>query len=87
MKSATITDFRNNMKDYLEAIESDQDFLFLSSPKQKGFVVMSIELFDAMQETAHLLSTQSNANRLMKSIKQDQLGMTLSKARSKHSRK
>lgn len=79
MKTATVNDFRNNMKYYLEAVENDQDFLILSGPKKKHFVVLPLELFNAMQETAHLLSTPTNTNRLMESIKQDQLGKVFSK--------
>jgi antitoxin YefM len=84
MKTATVSDFRQNLKEHLEAIESDQDFLLLSGPKKKGFVVLTLEQFESMEETAHLLSTPANAARLAKSLKQAEQGkVVLKKAEQK----
>jgi len=71
MKTSTITDFRTNMKERLQEIEDDQDILILSGPKKKDFVVLTLEHYNSMEETAHLLSTQANAQRLLESIAQD----------------
>jgi antitoxin YefM len=74
MKTATTTDFRQNMKQHLDAIQEDQDFLVLTGPKHKDFVVLTLVMFNAMEETAHLLSTPTNTKRLMESISQDKVG-------------
>lgn len=74
MKTATITDFSQRMKKHLEEIQEDQDILVLTGPKQKGFVILTLETFNAMEETAHLLSTSANATRLIESIAQDKAG-------------
>ena len=74
MKTATITDFRQKLKRHLDEIQNDQDFLILSGPKKKDFVVLTLEQFNAMQETAHLLSTPANTERLMQGIAQDKAG-------------
>jgi antitoxin YefM len=71
MKTATITDFRQKMKEHLNAIQEAQDILVLTGPKKKDFVVLTLETFNAMEETAHLLSTSANTKRLMESIAQD----------------
>lgn len=71
MKTATITDFRTNMKERLQEIEEAQDILILTGPKKRDFVVMSLDQYNAMEETAHLLSTQANTQRLLESIAQD----------------
>lgn len=71
MKTSTITDFRTNMKERLQEIEDDQDILILSGPKKRDFVVMSLDQFNSMEETVHLLSTQANTQRLLESIAQD----------------
>lgn len=68
MKTATLTDFRVNMKERLQEIEVAQDILILSGPKKRDFVVMSLDQYNAMEETAHLLSTQTNTQRLLESI-------------------
>lgn len=74
MKTSTITDFRTNMKERLQEIEEAQDILILSGPKKRDFVVMSLDQYNAMEETAHLLSTQANTQRLLESIAQDKAG-------------
>lgn len=71
MKTSTITDFRTNMKERLQEIEEAQDILILTGPKNRDFVVMSLDQYNAMEETAHLLSTQANTQRLLESIAQD----------------
>jgi antitoxin YefM len=74
MKKVRITDFKENMKKHLREIEEAQDILILSGPKKRDFVVMSLEQYNAMEETAHLLSTQANTQRLLESIAQDKAG-------------
>ena len=48
----------------------------LTGPKKKHFMVLTLETFNAMEETAHLLSTSTNTKRLMESIAQDKAGNT-----------
>lgn len=74
MKTATITDFRSKMKERLQEIEDDQDILILSGPKKRDFVILTLDQFNSMEETAHLLSTRNNTARLMESIAQDKAG-------------
>jgi antitoxin YefM len=74
MKTATITDFRAKMKEHLQEIQDDQDILILSGPKKRDFVILTLEQFNSMEETAHLLSTPSNTARLMESVAQDKAG-------------
>ena len=76
MKTATISDFRARMKERLQEIEDSQDILILSGPKKRNFVVLTLEQYNSMEETAHLLSTQSNTERLLESIAQDRAGNT-----------
>lgn len=75
MKTATITEFRSRIKESLKEIEADQDILILSGSKKRDFVVLTLEAYNAMEETAHLLSTSANAKRLIESITQDKAGI------------
>ena len=74
MKTATVSEFRANMKEHLNEIEKDQDVLILSGPKKKNFVLITLEAYNSIQETAHLLSTPANTSRLMEGIAQDKAG-------------
>lgn len=75
MRTATISDFRANMKKNLQTIEDDQDILILhGGQKQQDFVVLTLDEYNSMLETVHLMSTPANAKRLMESIEQAKKG-------------
>jgi len=78
MKTATVTEFRQNIKEHLEEIEADQDILILTRPMKNGkksdFVVLTLDQYESMEETAHLLSTPANAGRLLLGIKEASQG-------------
>jgi antitoxin YefM len=74
MKTATITHFRQKLKKHLDEIQQDEDFLVLTGPKQKDFVVLTLKAFNAMEETAYLLSTTANTRRLVESLAQAKAG-------------
>lgn len=74
MKTASVTEFRERMKEHLQEIEDNQDILILSRPKKSGFVVLTLSEYDSLKETSHLLSTPANALRLMKGIEQANAG-------------
>jgi antitoxin YefM len=74
MKTATFSDFRQKMKEHLNELQENQDILILTGPKKKDFVVLTLETFNAMEETSHLLSTAANTRRLLESIEQDKAG-------------
>ncbi|MBL0740288.1 hypothetical protein JI741_03625 [Chryseolinea sp. Jin1] len=62
------------MKEQLKKLEDDKDILILSGPKNRNFVVLTLEQYNAMEETNYLLSTPANTTRLMEAIAQDQRG-------------
>jgi len=78
LKTATVTEFRQNTKEHLNEIEADQDILILTRPMKNGkksdFVVLTLEQYESMEETAHLLSTPANAERLSQGIKEAENG-------------
>jgi antitoxin YefM len=75
MKTTTVTKFRSKMKERLKEIEDNQDILIVSGPKKKDYVVLTLDQFNAMEETAHLMSTETNVTRLLESIAQDKTGI------------
>lgn len=83
MKTATVTEFRQNTKEHLQEIEADQDILILTRPMKNGkksdFVVLTLEQYESMEETVHLLSTPANALRLLQGIKEAEQGKALGK--------
>jgi antitoxin YefM len=70
MEIATYSNFRQNMKTYLDEIESSNKPLLITRKQGEDVVVMSKEDYTSLNETLYLLSSPANAKRLEDSIKQ-----------------
>ncbi len=74
MIAANYTEFRTKLKSYLDEVEDNQETLIVKRGSGKGTVVISLEEYNAMVETMHLLSSRKNADRLYESISQMRSG-------------
>ena len=74
MIAANYTEFRTKLKSYLDEVEDNQETLIVKRGSGKGTVVISLEEYNAMVETMHLLSSRKNADRLYESISQMKSG-------------
>ena len=69
MRAKSISDFRKNISADIDAAVEDHVPLIITRPGGKdAAVVMSLEDFNSWQETAYLLSSPANAERLRRSI-------------------
>ena len=69
MRAKSISDFRKNIAADIDAAVEDHVSLIITRPGGKdAAVVMSLEDFNSWQETAYLLSSPANAERLRQSI-------------------
>lgn len=73
MKAANYTEFRKDLKEYLDCVEENNETLVIKRGSGKGAVLISLEEYNSIMETLHLLSTKKNAERLFESI--DQMGI------------
>ena len=64
MIAANFSEFRTDLKNYLDRVEDDNETLIVKRRKGKGSVVISIQEFNALMETVCLLSSGKNAERL-----------------------
>ncbi|MGF1591473.1 MAG: type II toxin-antitoxin system Phd/YefM family antitoxin [Pleurocapsa sp.] len=69
MDTVTYTEFRKNLATHLNQIEADCTPLIVTRQNASSVVVMSLDDFKAYEATFHLLSSQNNAERLDKAIK------------------
>ncbi len=74
MQVTTVSDFRNNIKQFMDATWDDADYVVVARPKGKNVVVMSEGEFNSWQETLHLLSTEANRKALEESRRQAEEG-------------
>ncbi|HEX9651425.1 MAG TPA: type II toxin-antitoxin system prevent-host-death family antitoxin [Cyclobacteriaceae bacterium] len=70
MIAANYTEFRTRLKKYLDNVEENNETLIIKRGTGKGTVLISLEEYNAIMETMHLLSSKANADRLYESIKQ-----------------
>lgn len=56
MITATYTDLRSNLKDYLDRVVKDSDNVIVNRGAGSAVVIMSMEEYESMVETAYVMS-------------------------------
>lgn len=74
MKSITISQAETNFRETVKRILEDVEPTIVTTESGESIVMLSLEEFNAWQETLYLLSTPANAEHLRKSIAEDQAG-------------
>ncbi|MFZ1537973.1 MAG: type II toxin-antitoxin system prevent-host-death family antitoxin [Chromatiaceae bacterium] len=73
MKVVTYAHARHALKSLLDRVVHDSDVAIISRRDGEGdAVVMSLDHYNSLMETLHLLSTPANAASLARAIRQDQ---------------
>jgi antitoxin YefM len=76
MKIVTYTYARNALKSILDGVIQDADVTIISRRDAEGdAVVMSLDSYNSIMETLHLISNPANAAALARAIAQDKAGM------------
>ncbi len=79
MITATISDFRKDIKSYLDKVVHNFETLIINRGKDQGIVVMSLEEYNSLMATHHELSSRKNESRLDSAIEKFRNGETFSK--------
>ena len=79
MIAANYTEFRTDLKKYLDKVEEDNETLVIKRGSGKGTVLISLDEYNSIMETVHLLSSRANSERLYESIQQMKTGKVVSK--------
>ena len=74
MLAANYTEFRMGLKKYLDKVEKNNETLIIKRGSGKGTIMMSLDEYNSLMETVHLLSTKANAEHLYESIEQMKSG-------------
>jgi len=74
MLTTTMTDFRKEMKKYLDLVTKDFETLIINRGKNRGVVIISIEEYNSLRATEHELSSKANERRLDSSIEKFEKG-------------
>ena len=74
VKVVSYSDLRKNLASLLDSVIDDHAPVFVTRQNNQTAVLISLEDFNAYEETAHLLRTPANAERLKRSIEQVEAG-------------
>ena len=74
MIAANYTEFRTGLKNFLDNVEFNNETLIIKRGSGKGTVLISLDEYNSIMETLHLLSSKKNAKRLFESIVQMKTG-------------
>ncbi|MCW8889595.1 MAG: type II toxin-antitoxin system prevent-host-death family antitoxin [Sedimenticola sp.] len=74
MRVINYSDARNKLKNVLDQVVEDSDYTIISRRDAEDAVVMSLDSFNGLMETVHLLKSPANATHLAKSIAQFRSG-------------
>ena len=68
MLTTTISDFRKDIKKYLDQVIENFDTLIINRGKDNGVVIMSLHEYNSLSATHHELSSKTNEKRLDSAI-------------------
>ena len=68
MLMTTVSDFRKDIKAYLDKVVNNFEILTINRGKDSGIVVMSLEEYNSLMATNHELSSRKNEKRLDSAI-------------------
>ena len=68
METITYTAIRNNLSKTMDKVNNDHVPVIITRQKGKAAVLISLEDFNAYEETAYLFRSPANAERLIKAI-------------------
>lgn len=69
MLTATISDFRKDIRRYLDSVTENFETLIINRGKDNGVVVISLDEYNSLQATQHEISSKTNEKRLDSAIK------------------
>ncbi|MEI7982930.1 MAG: type II toxin-antitoxin system prevent-host-death family antitoxin [Bacteroidota bacterium] len=79
MLTATISDFRKDIKRYLDRVTENFETLIINRGKDKGIVIMSLDEYNSLNATQHELSSKNNERRLDSAIEKLKNGNSFQK--------
>lgn len=79
MNAITYTAARENLASTIDRVCLDRDPVIITRKRSQAVVMISLEDYEALQETAYLLRSPANAKRLVASIEAAEQGNVVRK--------
>jgi antitoxin YefM len=79
MLTTTISDFRKDIKKYLDNVTENFETLIINRGKDNGVVIISLDEYNSLSATQHELSSKTNEKRLDSAIEKLRKGSSFHK--------
>ena len=79
MLTTTISDFRKDIKSYLDRVTENFETLIINRGRDNGVVIMSLDEYNSLSATSHELSSRKNEQRLDSAIEKLKKGSSFQK--------
>ncbi|MBQ2012218.1 MAG: type II toxin-antitoxin system prevent-host-death family antitoxin [Bacteroidaceae bacterium] len=66
MKTANYTDFRSNLKSYMDAVIDDCETVIINRGKDTGVVLISLDEYNSLKETEYIMSSPETVEAIRK---------------------
>lgn len=70
MRAITYTSARNNLANTMKKVCDDHDPIIVTRKNNEAVILMSLEDYESLTETAYLMQSPKNAKRLIHSIEE-----------------
>jgi antitoxin YefM len=79
MLTTTLSDFRKDIKRYLDSVTKNYETLIINRGKDSGVVIISLDEYNSLNATQHELSSKINESRLDSAIEKVRKGQSFEK--------
>jgi len=79
MLTTTISDFRKDIRKYLDKVTENFETLIINRGKDRGVVIMSLDEYNSLKATHYELSSKNNERRLDAAIEKLRNGESFTK--------
>ncbi|MDX2246643.1 MAG: type II toxin-antitoxin system prevent-host-death family antitoxin [Bacteroidia bacterium] len=79
MLTTSLSDFRKDIKKYLDKVTENFETLIINRGKDTGVVIISLEEYNSLTATQHELSSKKNEQRLDWAIEKLKKGVSFNK--------
>ena len=74
MQVVNFTEARNNLKSLCDTVYADSEEIIVNRKNGENVVIISLESYNALQETSYLLASPKNKERLLSSLSNARAG-------------
>lgn len=79
MQVASVSDFRKDIKKYIDAVDNNQEALIVTRTDSVSVVVIPLDEYNSIKETEYLLSSKANREHLKRGMANVEAGNLIPK--------